>query len=250
MISCGCAAVIAVAIATPGLRSHTGRSAVAVPAAAHQLASLLGVLRRPQTAADRGFPSSIPVAGPQGATVLTALTRRVGELPGNGAPRTDRSSFSLYLLVTGPSSRSRSKGSDRVQIATVVGTSTYLHLLPGVAASELYEAKSALPTSDLEPPSGLGGTGLAWPAGVRGYWFSIVPDGIARVRWAIAAPLGQGARWKRFTVYPKVQNNVAVGRFVPPGDFRVTVTWSRPDGHVVETFGPATVAGPERPVSQ
>jgi hypothetical protein len=115
---CGAAVAVAVAALAIGLVAHsrprsqpvpTGR----VPASAQKLVSMLAVLRRPQTAADRTLPASLvlSLASPAGGrrVIVPGLTRLVATEPDAAGRRGRRSSprLLLYLIVTAPTIAAR-----------------------------------------------------------------------------------------------------------------------------------------------
>jgi hypothetical protein len=98
-------AALAVLLVGHGRPRAQSASAGRVPAAAQELVSMLAVLRRPQTEADRTLPASLlhsQAAG--GAVIVPGLTRLVATVPSANELLTGRAlqKIRVYLVVTTP----------------------------------------------------------------------------------------------------------------------------------------------------
>jgi hypothetical protein len=181
---------------------------------AHQLVSLLAVLRRPQTAADRAVPwttAEVPRRFYDGP--VPTLTRRVFTFPGGRG---------LFMVVlTHP---------------TAFGAPPALspRLGDGVALWSLCCNGSGEPAAALRAHTQLLPEERGVPGGHAEYYaYSVIPDGVARVKW-VFAPLRSPTRtWPRTTIWAKVQNNVAVAPVVPIPRAVSSATWYAADGRVV-----------------
>lgn len=168
--------------------SHTesplGPPALQSVSTPRQLLGSFAVFRRPQTRADRPA-TSLPLVGPGGGGWLRGLTRRVATLR----------SRDLYLIVE-HARPNRHLGAYSLgfwfgnQIGGESGNANYF----------------PVPLT------------FTFPARATGVWFSVAPDGVARVQWTMSsrascrAPARCAAQ--RFRVDLPVRDNVAVVR--PP----------------------------------
>lgn len=212
-----------------------------VPAAAQGLVSMLAVLRRPQTEADRTLPASLLASGAGGGqAIVPSLTRLVATVPSATEHLTGRTSpnIRLYLIVTAPragrGAGARPAGSrgDLVSIAWVsrTGSAVGFGVSPGVPAVLLHASPTLRSFS--------------------GYNLEIVPDGVLRVRWS----------FNDGTEYAPVQHNVALApslraQNAPNGNQIVTifepkylesVTWYGSHGQAISSF-PEGTANPLAP---
>jgi hypothetical protein len=186
MLSFAVAVAAIVAVVAVALIGHRSKGSSGVPAAARPLTAALAVLRRPQTAADRGLPAV-------GVPVVAGLTRLAATVP---AAR-------VYLIV-------RTPAPDRVS-AVSVRDGRGARVAGGVSASELH---------------------AGWP-GVSSdgsYTVSVVPDGVIEVRWSFT-----GQR-PPVTVYPTVENNIAIAPVVGGEGRLVAMTWYGAAGQVIGSF--------------
>lgn len=71
---------------------------------------------------------------------------------------------------------------------------------------------------------------------------SIVPDGVTRVKW-VFTPTGTDSGLPPITVWPKLRENVAIGRRLPVAHaYLSSAVWYGADGHVLQSFGAITSA--------
>jgi hypothetical protein len=213
------AAAIAVAVAVGAVmwgghrRAAVGASASGVPSGARQLISLLAVLRRPQTAADRAVPwlADEVQRRPFDQPVPT-LTRRVFTFP-NGR--------GLFMVVVR-------------HPAVGVPQSPPVRRLDGVALWSLCCNGTAQPAVSLRAHTQLLPEERGVPdAHATYYAYSIVPDGVARVRWVFAALRSATQIRSRVTAWATVHNNVAVAAVTPRPRPVLSATWYAADGHVI-----------------
>jgi hypothetical protein len=235
-------ATVAIAVAALALvlaghsrpQSQPGASGNA-PAAAQRLMSMLAVLRRPQTAADRTLPTSVArtLASPGGGgrTIVPQLTRLVATVA-NGPPGGPAPHVRFFLIVTAPATAPENPPK------------------PSPALGDLVSIAWANSAGRGGVDAGLPAAWLYTKATMRpqitavGYNIGIVPNGVTRVRWSFDGG----------TVSPTVQHNVALApsmRYTPAGNGvqRVTVlepkyllgvTWYGPHGQVLSSFGAGT----------
>lgn len=257
MIGAGSFAAVVVAvlaIALPGHGGHGGaqRRATSPGAACTQkLLAELGVLRRPQTAADRAFT---PPSNPGGRTSSGAST-------GNGltAPASTGTAGTAEWTLAPKLTR----------LARVLGDGEHLYfaVYAPVAGSltdpfgdmvQLYAVKPATGAATLD-----GGVLSAFalraayqqpPMIVSGYDFSVVPDGVARVVWTFPRVSTPSFREPGGKVIPArvipastatatVAGNIAAASVPHFAGFAATATWLAADGHVLgrARFGPSSV---------
>jgi hypothetical protein len=215
-------AVVVVVVIVIGAIGHTDHgsapgSAASIPEKG--LISRLAVLRRPQHPSDR-----LPAAGAallQRLHVsfdpkLTRLAVSMTPEP-HGTTRLD-----VYLIVTG--GVGRRAGYSFASVRTVV-VAVSRHGRFQLSSSGLSAPGAAAFAQDVSAPMGLGGQ-----SGIR---VGIVPDGVARVRWVLTQfPTSTASP---VTVYPRVQNNVAIATGVS-GNQLVSATWYGPDERVISSF--------------
>jgi hypothetical protein len=238
-------AVVVIAVIVIGTigqdRAHRSRSSVApAGASARAIVSRLAVMRRPQTAADRLPPSALDeLEQDQDVVVRAGLTRLVATVSSGyrSLPRPVR----LYLVVEAPrtgqrSGSARAHGADTVSVVAAfeagVATNRWLvmpfsppFLAPGVAAV----------------PGGSGASAVGSPRDVGRDGFraitSVVPDGVARVRWVFSGYDGISAHpGPPVTVYPRVANNVAVAEAENSEGYLASATWYGANGNVIASF--------------
>lgn len=202
-----------------------------VPAAARGLVSMLAVLRRPQTEADRTLPTSVLASQTGGGwAVVPSLTRLVATVPSASERLTGRAlpKVRLYLIVTTPKPARGTGGRPAPSPGALVSMAWVSRQGPAVG----FGVSPGIPAGRLNGASTLR---LA-----AGYNLEIVPDGVTRVRW----------RFFEGTVYPTVQQNVALApstrlKNVRGGGQLGTVferkylegvTWYGPQGQVLKSF--------------
>ena len=228
------AAGIAVAVVLIVVTGHGRRPArVAAPTASactRKLFDGLGVLRRPQTAADRAFTPprpGTPQSGTSGyaplqLTPVPGLTRLAATLPGG---------HRLFFVVYAPPSGLTVLSGDEV--------SAYLTGPGGSSPSLVTEIISGafLSILDDQPP-----IPLALP-GRSTMYLGIVPDRVARVVWTFPRQVVPTFTAPGGKVFPRrvipggrltaaVRGNVAVSRPTHLGGFPST-TWLAADGRII-----------------
>lgn len=219
-------AIAALALLTLTHRSqHPNRSASpAVPTGAQQLVSELAVLRRPQTTADRALPAWWPrfqrlTKRQLYASAVPGLTRLVATLPG------DDKVFMFVLAPTAP------RGSAPRNTAYQLGL---LSINPHGAGGGGAGTASFL-YRDLQPGCF---NDASW---------SVIPDGITRVRWIFARQDRLGFVYpKALTIEIPVKNNIAIAEIPEraPCVSPAVVRWYAADGHIVASQG--SLAGIDR----
>jgi hypothetical protein len=210
-------AAVAVALVAIVLAGHHRNAAQTTGARntlrARQLISKLAVLRRPQTAADQAIPAHLnqgPTHGPQ----VVTLTRLVATPPG----------ARVFLVVNQPPATGpiwSPRLGDQVAIVTVNARGAQEGV--GEPAANLTNGMFAFPYPV--------GTSQAGRPGSQIYEIGIVPDGVARVRWAFA---GVGGRHPR-AVNATVADNVAISALLELPGRLTRATWYAADGHQVQT---------------
>lgn len=195
-------------------RSHRLSSAGSV--SARSLVTILGVLRRQQTAADRGLLSA-PLIRRLGSRALPALTRLVATVR---APLVSGvEPFRIYFVVV---DLGAGRGS---RLMTVVEHGHGFGIGPPLAAPLLSRAISATPS-----------VGAISSRGRVGFFFSVAPDRVARVKWTFTTHHTRASRSSALTVYPTIHNNVAVARSPGQRADPQKITWYDSRGHVIASF--------------
>jgi hypothetical protein len=199
---------------------HDGSSSGA--ASAKSLIARLAVLRRPQTAADvlPARPKLVHLHG----TIIPSLTRLVASPPG----------ARLYLVVSTPDREPNGlwdpKLGDQVSIATVTAhNATDSPPLPAAGLRDAHEVfpGGRLPAGPVARSQRLGGSAA--------YEVSVIPDGVARVRWTFY----RGAGKPLHSVLARVGDNVAYAPYGPAGGIPLSGRWYAADGTVIPTSGSA-----------
>jgi hypothetical protein len=187
--------------------------AAARDASVAQLIARLAVLRRPQTPADV-VPTTRLLGPRRGARTLPGLTRLVAIEPGTR----------LFLVVTTPAGGSPPLWNPRLgdQVTIVAVTSGGSAESVGFPAVDLADADQVLEAGVFAPSR---------PVEDSVYNVSIVPDGVARVRWGFVTPAGKPGR----VVDVPVANNVAVSPLRRGTGVLGRATWYASDGSVVPT---------------
>ena len=210
--------VAVVAVLVVGHHTPASGSRGDVPVGARSLGSLvseLAILRRPQTIADRDAPAPV-TSGPEVVHNLTRLAATVSA-PGAEAVR-------VYLVVRMLGANSSASGAAHGSVAAVV-TATIVSATGRVGVVG----------------NGWAGS-LTRPVGVsqaNGLDASIVPDGVARVKWVFAEAGAASDVQQLITVYPTVRNNIALAPVARQQGLLASVTWYDANGHVVQTFNAA-----------
>jgi hypothetical protein len=225
--------VVVIVIGVTGDRGPTRQSATAT-GCTNELLAELGVLQRRQTPADRGFraPANPIQGGSQRArrfpyTLVPALTRLARTLP-NGRH--------VFLVAYAP--RPGSPGAQLGDLVFVFVTGG-----PGPRTAVGGEITAPTLSASIQPP----------PTPVNAVYISVVPDGVARVRWTfphVRIPrlpqLSTGRVLRGGTSTATVEGNIADARAIP-GAYAVPTrtTWLDANGHVIKTFHyPAPVLAP------
>jgi hypothetical protein len=221
---------------TPHPRSSDSR--LEVPRSIRELTSILGVLRRPQTGADRD-PKLIRQMRRQslifGSPVLSLM--RLATVAPWGQP--------IYVVPFLPPDK---------QALSRVPSLRHAGNIPKTAAVWTYPIN---PGSSLGVPAEIQGgryvTNMAWVKGVKqgpaaNRWVMVVPDGVAKVAlWQATGSISQHP--KRPTkpgakpIIVAVQDNIAAfiaHGFTGPGQ----EVWYGPDGHIVKRIANANSCGP------
>jgi len=217
----GVVVLVVVAIATVGHRSSSSSAGSSVPAGvppdARALVARMAVLRRPPRPADR-LPASVIAeeASSGGALrIIPGLTRLAATVDVGPGPL---SAVEIYVVVGRPPGYPE----DIVTALEVAGRHGHRYLL---YPANVVDTETAAATGGLAPRAVSYNAGLA-----RKEWLDVgvVPDGVTRVRWVFPGPGGA-------TVFPTVENNVAVPRAGKLGGL-LDATWYGSDGHVVASY--------------
>jgi thiol-disulfide isomerase/thioredoxin len=184
--------------------------------ATRSLVSELAVLRRPQTPADRAvpWPSSQLLGRRPFDQPVPSLTRRVFTFP-NGR--------GLFMVVL---AHPTADGGPGPVLPPQLGDGVALWSIccngVGQPAAWLGAHKQLAPEERGVPQS----TAVY-------YAYSVVPDGVSRVRWIFAGLRTAKRTWPRATVWATVQNNVAVARVVPFPLPILSATWYSTNGRII-----------------
>jgi hypothetical protein len=210
--------VIAVAVGGLLLTAHSRSPADATASHAQsgprQLISILGVLRRPQTAGDRSVPwPAVEVDRRFYDQPILTLTRRVFTFP-NGR--------GLFLVVVTHPTRFGVPPSLPARIGDGVALWSLCCNGTAESAASLRAHAQLLPEERGVPH-----------AHAKYYSYSIVPDGVARVRWVFAALHSPTQTHSQATVWTTVHNNAAVAAVAPIPRPVLSATWYAADGHVI-----------------
>jgi len=209
---------IAVAVAAIVLVGHARPPSTPATSAhvtaARGLASQLAVLRRAQTAADRAVPWPADTVNRRSFDrTVPGLTRRVFTFP-NGR--------GLFMVVlTHPTASSAPPA-----LLARLGDGVALWSLCCNGVSEpafwLRAHKQLLPEERGVPQ-----------ANALYYAYSVVPDGVASVKWVFAAVHTPKRMWPRATVWATVHNNAAVAKVLPFPRPVLSATWYAANGHII-----------------
>ena len=189
----GCTLAVA-AVALLALRHPVPRPAgPAAPSSLGAIEAKLAILRRPQTAADRGVKSLPGIA---------RLTRLAATVDTTTAGR-----LRVWVVV------------DRLPIhPSKVRPEYFARAAVTANGGQIRNASVSVSAAQLGAPSAVA-SGLLTAAGAVdpsvGVTVGLVPDGVTRVKWTFSG-VGFGVQHPHpVTVYARVQNNVAVAPVVP-----------------------------------
>jgi hypothetical protein len=200
------ASSLAVALLVLALVRHTPSpqpTSSAPSAAAAQLISRLGILRRPQTAADRTLPAQHTLRG-----IIPGLTRLA----------LDTGGLKVWVVVID------------VRAAGVLGLAPYGAWVALVARIDGQNyVSSPLPVAGLRRPVDVRNAG--------GWIVELVPDGVARTQWSFPVKTGT------FHLHGRVVNNVAFAHLGAAAVSPVApTTWFAADGRILAASAPAQSA--------
>ena len=210
-------AVAVVALAVGGQR-HSSTSAAPIPTAARPLTSILGVLRRPQTAADRAVESAISkLRAPEPALVRLATVTPWGE--------------HVILAVR------QAHPDDTLSVITT-----------GVLAGGGEASSGGLTAGRIEAGRGwsLEGAGRNFAGGSTGVrLFIVVPDGVAKVAFVLprqpvpSSVPGSPVYRHSLAVSAAVHNNVAFVQILNREccDGNLVTRWYAADGQLIKVAG-------------
>jgi hypothetical protein len=213
---------VAVVVGLFALLHHRSDGGSSSAASAKSLIARLAVLRRPQTAADvlPARPKLVHLHG----TIIPSLTRLVDSPPG----------ARLYLVVSTPDREQTAlwdpKLGDQVSIVTLTAhNATDSQPLPAAGLSDAHQVfpGGRLPAGPVARSHQLRGSAA--------YEVSVIPDGVARVRWTFLSAPGKPPH----SVKARVGNNVAYAPYGPAGGIPLSGRWSAADGTVIPTSGRA-----------
>lgn len=222
-----CLGVVAVVLVLAlAVHSHAGRpsrtAAAPVPRVARALVDELGILRHPQTAADRtvgGARIFDRAAFWHRVRVLGQLTH-LAVLPGG---------VKLYLFVTVP----RAGGARHARLTTIAAYpyGGSIREGDGPTAAALRIPSGPIPGAELRGET-------------RETYYEVVPDGVTRVRWqfprqAFAPSPGIASQTfaKPLTVSVPVHDNIAAARLPKRGFSPAVTTWFDAAGAVIARHG-------------
>lgn len=202
-------AVAGLALTLGGRRTQPAGHAATAPDA-QSLIAKLGVLRRPQTSADR-LPEQLRFQGRSGPgrLIIPSLTRLVATTPAGR----------VFLVVIKPGAIGNG---DQPLFSPAFG---YEVSLIGVSSSGSAFMRAPVPAAVLSDPR------LVLPVviGHTRYLSEILPDGVARVRWLSPRPSPSA-----ILATPPVANNVAV-LTITPSLAAARALWYGADSHPIAT---------------
>jgi hypothetical protein len=209
------------ATATPAARGLSSLTQLERNPEVEQLLDHFAILRRPQTVADRSWPAGQrPTVATQ--QVIPTFTRLATTIDGQR----------IFLFVDGPDRRTppgRSPDHRYTMFVALIEAHNYF------AADAPYSANLGDYTIIPVPFGSLPGSGGRSGQSVS---ISIVPDGIAKVRWAYRCSPSRvsacnGRRTE--TIYPPLQGNIAIAKTPRLGPVPA-VTWYSSGGKAVVIY--------------
>jgi hypothetical protein len=225
LIALSSVAVVAIVVAAFGLLSPASHPSAAGGVGPQGLIARLAVLRRPQVAADR-LPANIHVV-PNSGTIIPRFTRLVYSTAGTR----------MYVVVVTPAGHDAlwsPRDGDRVAVVAVSGHWGDESVpIPAVDLSNADEMQNLNARTTGRPE--------IRQSAVRrlqsySYAVSIVPDGVARVRWTMLAGRPTGERVSEATY---ARDNVAILR--GGSGLLVRGTWYAANGSVIPTTDKALI---------
>jgi hypothetical protein len=233
---------VAVIVAVVAVTSLTHRSAAPqgatsrVPLAARGLAARLAVLRRPQRPAD--VLPHWAVRETKSLTysprIVEGLSRLVGavNLGPDGRAR-------VYVVVQRPPhSPPHPNHPEPPFLNPRLGDQATIAFVGRFRDEAAINGPAVAAGGETVAATGHGLT--ADPSQFSELWgavASIVPDGVARVKWVFG---GAGTRTPRLVVRPRVRDNVAIGRVPVLGRTLTAASWYGSDGQLIASFGRST----------
>jgi hypothetical protein len=216
--------VIAVLVVTSIGSNAPQRSASTGTSSEKAIIARLAVLRRPQTAADRLTRRALrQLQVGQHLTIVPDLTRLVATVHVAAAPQAPP--VKVYLAVV-----------QRAHAAYTVTTLRAIERFEFFAQS----GRTLVAPGVAVATGGRGTAAVGSPGDVVGeseVFASVVPDGVARVKWVFSGYNGLRARpGPVITVYPRIENNVALASPRDVEGYLATATWYGSNGRVIASF--------------
>jgi hypothetical protein len=226
MAALGSAAVVALVVIVIGAVGHGGSGSAdrsSLSTARRNVIDQLAVLRRPQRASDRLPAGAVPWLRHFGVAFDPRLTRLVASIDA-GPGRVAR--VQVYLILgarSAPHARNRLAAPATL---VFVGISRQGRALfaPGLSGF-------TGPLAVRFPQANLDGRVVGAEPRL---WAELVPDGVARVKWVFSQfPL---SRAPLITVYPHVEDNVAITTAGPETGNLASTTWYSSAGQPIASF--------------
>jgi hypothetical protein len=229
---------IAILIGAIVLLGHGHRAPERVVGAASDRALITeyGIFRRPQAATDR-LPAGVRLPEPIGAGIVGHLTRLVTTIHPTGAAS---SAVRIYVVVYvrpvghAPLGAAIQRGDRILTVAVPVASPARATFGTTVAAPDLGVTAG-----------GSGHHALVGPGELREedhILISVVPDGVARVRWVFSRAPGGRESLRYQTDYPGVENNVAASERLGSYWYLSSATWYDARGGAIASFRNTTQA--------
>jgi hypothetical protein len=225
------AVVVAVVIVIGALGPGHTPSAVGsdlpagLPRTARSLVARIAVLRRPQTAADRLPAPALMQARKLDPSLVPSLTRFATTVDAGSGPL---AAIRAYVTLSTANVPTGSFASVGVALVSSTPSARLLALSGGMApgAGALFSQPSDVLTVVVGRRS------------VRtSLWLAVLRDGVASARWVFTPfPAGTGPD---VTVFPRIENNVAIAPGAPAGGNLVSATWYATNGRVLSSFSDA-----------
>lgn len=193
-------------------RGDTPAMTVEQSAEIRLLLAHFAVLRRPQTSADRAWPAG-QGAAPLPGTVIPSLTRLARTIDGNR----------IFLYVNRATRGSKARHLPPEPAALLLGL---VDRHNGLASNAVWGPRwdYTITPSPLGPLRRNNSPEMS---------VSIVPDGIARIRWVLRCA-ACGTTHTR-TIYPTIEGNVAIAP-TPARPIALRVTWFAANGRAVVVY--------------
>jgi len=220
VVSTAVVVAVVIVIGAVGHTPHASAPGSAVSIPERGLVSRLALLRRAQRASDRLPAADTAFLRRHHVDFDPELTRRAATIYAGPAGTTR---LAVYVIVDAGVGRRPGNSFAFLRTVLVEISREGRRLLspPGFTAPS-----AAAFAQQVAPPTDV--------AGQLGVQIGIVPDGVTRVKWVLSSfPASTAAP---LTVYPRVENNVAIATGVLGDRQLVSATWYGAGGRVISSF--------------